>query len=1033
MIRTLIERPVATILLVVGLLGFGGVAYYLLPVSSLPEIEYPTIEVEAFLPGASAETMAKTVTTPLEEQLGGLFELKSMVSSSEPGYCAIVLTFPVGHDMLKAGTQVQAAISASQPDLPPTLPTLPTWYYDNPSQYAALVLAFTSDEVTPTELDKFADATIRPQARTIPGVRIVISYVRRHEAIRVDIDPDALAAHQVTLADVRQALQESNVDQPKGRLDVHDASVFLTVNDQLTAPEEIAGTVIAWRNGAPLRVGDVAKVWRGPEEETNAFGTFNGRPTVAYGLRRSPDANVLQTIANIKERIPDMRASLPPGIHVEEAVDRSQAIRAAVSEVEFTLVFTVILVVASIFVFLRRLWATVIPSLAIPLSLAVTFAAMYLLKFSINNLTLMALTVAVGFVVDDAIVVLENIARHIENGEPAKIAAVRGVREVAFTIGSITLSLVAVFIPVLFMGGLVGELFRQFGITIGVALLASGIVSLTITPVLCSYLLHNPHTPAVDRLSTRSALLRTVLPWLSRLGTAAFRAYSRSLDWVIERRGLTFAVLVGIVFATVTLYVRSPKGFLPAQDTGLFRGNVVADSQVSAKEKARLIDSVVARIRANRNVLRVLSYGTGSMFIELVPPDQRAGSLQEIARSLRAAGSLAGATFHLASVPELPLNSWVGHGDYQLSLTDRSAAELDKWSEILVARLQKIPALVDVSLDQHAYVNELKLSVDRDLVAKLGIRMSDIDDALQDAFGERRIRAVHTDAGKVYVIMELDRSMADGESVLQKVNVRSAQGALVPIAVFTSLSFGRTPAAVQHKEQFPALSISFNLAPKVSIGTAVEAIRASLEQSGKPATLQYSMEGTAGEFERSLASQPWLIFGAILVMYLILGILYESLVHPLTILSSLPSAGLGALIFLRAAGLDLSIIAVVGMLLLIGIAKKNAIMIVDFALHAVREGGVAAVAVKEACLTRLRPIMMTTFAALFGAFPLAFASGPGFELRRPLGISIVGGLLISQVLTLYSTPVVYLLIDDLARALRKRPQPQPSASGAAGA
>jgi multidrug efflux pump subunit AcrB len=518
---------------------------------------------------------------------------------------------------------------------------------------------------------------------------------------------------------------------------------------------------------------------------------------------------------------------------------------------------------------------------------------------------------------------------------------------------------------------------------------------------------------------------------MSRLGSSAFRAYSRSLDWVIARRGMMFAALVGIVVATAALYVHSPKGFLPKQDTGVFRANVVADSQVSAKEKARLIDIVVARIRQNKNVLRVLSFGTGLMFIELVPPDRRANSLEEISGSLRTAGTVAGATFHLSSIPELPLNAWVGHGDYQLALTDSSAAKLEKWAPILVDRLQKIPSLVDVSLDEDAYVYELNLHFDRDMAAKLDIRISDIDDALQDAFGERRVRAVHTDAGKVYVIMELDRSMTDGESVLQKVNVRSAQGVLVPISAFTSLSYERTPAAVQHKEQFPAASISFNLGPEVSIGTAVEVIRASLEQSGKPVTLQYSLEGTAGEFERSLASQPWLVLGAILVMYLILGILYESLVHPITILSSLPSAGLGALIFLRVADLDLSIIAVVGMLLLLGIAKKNAIMVVDFALRAVREGETTAVAVKQACLARLRPIMMTTFAALFGAFPLAFASGPGFELRRPLGISIVGGLLISQILTLYSTPVVYLVIDDLARMLRKRPQMRTSESEAA--
>lgn len=1031
MIRTLIERPVATILLVVGLLAIGGVAYGLLPISSLPEIEYPTIIVEASLPGASAETMAKTVTTPLEEQLGTLFELKSINSTSEPGSCEIVLSFPVGHDMRTAGTEVQAAITAAQPDLPPTLPTLPNWYYDNPSQYAVLVLAFTSDEVTPTELDKFAEASIKPQARTIPGVRTVINYVRRHEAIRVDVNPDALAAHQVTLADLRRALQESNVDQPKGRLDVQGTSVFLTANDQLTSPEEIARTVIAWRNGAPLRVSDIARVSRGPEQETDSFGTFNGRPTIAYGLRRSPDANVLQTITNIKERLPEMRASLPPGIHVEEAVDRSKAIRAAVSEVEFTLVLTTVLVVTSIFLFLRRLWATLIPSLAIPLSLAVTFGGMYLLRFSVNNLTLMALTVAVGFVVDDAIVVLENIARHIENGESAKVAAIRGLREVAFTIGSITLSLVAVFIPVLFMGGLVGELFRQFGITISIALLASGVVSLTITPVLCAYLLQPTQKPTPYQPSPHVALVQTALLTMGRLSSSAFRAYSRSLDWVIGRRVLMFAVLVGMVVATAALYVHSPKGFLPKQDTGVFRGRVDADSQVSAREKARLIDMVVARIRQNKNVLRVLSFGTGLMFIDLVQPDQRTSSLEEISNSLRAAGTVAGATFHLASIPELPLGAWVGRGDYQLALTDSSAAELEKWAPILVDRLQRLPSLVDVSLDEDANVNQLNLHVDREMAAKLDIRISDIDDALQDAFGERRVRAVHTDAGKVYVIMELDRSLADGESVLQKVNVRSAQGALVPISAFTSLSYDRAPAAVQHKDQFPAASISFNLGPDVSIGTAVELIRTSLEQSGKPATLQYSLEGTAGEFERSLASQPWLILGAILVMYLILGILYESLVHPITILSSLPSAGLGALIFLRVADLDLSIIAVVGMLLLIGIAKKNAIMIVDFALAAVREGEKAAVAIKQACLARLRPIMMTTFAALFGAFPLAFASGPGFELRRPLGISIVGGLLISQVLTLYSTPVVYLLIDDLARLLRKRPPLQTSKSGAA--
>ena len=1022
MLRSLIERPVATIMLVAGLLLFGAIAVFLLPVSSLPDIEYPTIRVEASLPGASAETMAKTVTTPLEEQFGAVFELKSMLSTSEPGSSVILLSFPVGHNMLRAGSEVQAAISRAQPDLPP-LPALPIWYFDNPSEVAVLVLAFTSDEVTPTALDRFADEALKRQARTIPGVRIVIDYVRQREAFRVEINPDALASHQLTLADVRHALQDSNVDQPKGRLDAHGTSAFLAANDQLITTDDIASTVIAFRNGGPVLVKDVARVWRGPEEETNAFGTFNGRPAVAFGLRRSPQANVLQTIENIKQRLPDIRASLPPGIHVEVAVDRSLAIRAAVSEVELTLLLTTVLVVASIFLFLRRLWATVIPSIAIPLSLAATFAGMYLLGFSINNLTLMALTVAVGFVVDDAIVVLENIARHIEEGKPAKDAAIVGVREVAFTIGSITLSLVAVFIPVMFMGGLVGELFRQFGITITVALLASGIVSLTITPVLCGYLLRPEPKDGGQRRAPHPMRARATAA-IERLAALAFQGYSKSLDWVIARRGLMLAVLACIVIATVYLYIASPKGFLPKQDTGIFRGNVVADSQVSAREKARLIDIVVEHIRRSRNVLRVLSYGSGSMFIELVPPDLRTNSMDQIAAELRAAGTIAGVTFYLSSIPELPINSWVGRGDYQLSLTDNSSTELQTWSTKLVDRLQQLPELVDVTLDQHAYLNELKLNINRDMAAKLGIRVADIDDALQDAFGEHRVKAVHADSGKVYVIMQLDRSVANSESVLQKISVTSSQGSMVPISTFSSIDFSRTPAAVQHKGQLPAMSVSFNLAPDVSIGTAVAAIHTALEQSGKPVTLQYSMEGTAGEFERSLASQPWLIAGALLVMYLLLGVLYESFLHPITILSSLPPAGLGALIFLRAANLDLSIIAVVGMLLLIGIAKKNAIMIVDFALHAERSGAAAASAIKQACLIRIRPIMMTTFAALFGALPLVFASGPGFELRRPLGVSIVGGLLISQILTLYSTPVVYLVIGDAARAVRARLRPR---------
>jgi|HubBroStandDraft_1064217.scaffolds.fasta_scaffold00068_49 hydrophobe/amphiphile efflux-1 (HAE1) family protein len=1001
-----IDRPISTGLLSLGLLVFGIAAFLLLPVAALPNIEYPTIIVEGFLPGASADTMATTVAAPLERQLGDVTGLISMTSENSRGVTSITMRFEPGRDMATASAELQADIDIATTDLPADLTNVPGWYRDNPADTSVFVVALTSDNLPLTKVDAYGDAAIARRATLIPGVRKSANYARQKPAIRISINPVALSARDLTLEEVRDAIRKATVNQAKGRLDGGRTTAILSTNDQLYDASEFGNIIIATRNDAPVRLSDVAHVENGTEDESD-LGSFNGKRAVAFGFKRTEGANIVQTVDNIRQRLPEMQAALPPGVKLEVAIDRSQSIRRAVRDVEFTLLFTTALVVLVIFLFLRRLWATIIPSVAIPISLLTTCMVMFGLGYTIDNLSLMALTISVGFVVDDAIVVIENIARHIEAGASPQQAALKGVREVGFTILSITISLVAVFIPVLFMGGLVGRLFREFGVTLSAAILISAFISLTLTPMMCRHFLTVPRRGPPTRLA-----------WF---GTAAnerlLAGYRWSLDIVLHHQGLTLLAFLATLVFTVHLYMDIPKSFFPPSDTGRLSGSIEMDPDLAPKTQAEITGRVVHVLQQDKDLARILSYSSGHMIIETAPAEQRTGSLREVVARVRAAvaAQVPEVQFYLTPQPELALTGWVGHAEYQYTMTDSNWTELQQWAPRLADSLKKIPGLLDVDLDEQDMGTELKVEIDREMAARLGVGVSAVDETLYDAFGERKIREIYTDSGESYVILQVDPQFRTDEKSIQALYVRSESGALVPLSAISSAKPGKTPLTIKHKDQLPAISVSFNLAANISLGEAVERIRAAEQAMGKPVALQTAFEGAAGEFERSLASEPWLIGAAVLVVYIVLGVMYESILHPLTILSTLPSAGIGALLLLRATGYDLSIIAIIGILLLIGIVKKNAIMMLDFAITAQRQGATPIDAIRGACLVRFRPIMMTTMAALVGSLPLAMGSGTGFELRRPLGIAIVGGLLLSQIITLYTTPVIFLALDRLGR------------------
>jgi len=1015
-VRIFVERRVMTLLLSLGVFVFGVAGWTLLPVAALPDVEYPVINVSAALPGASPEIMATAVAAPLERQLAQLDGLESMKSNSGEGSTFITLRFKLSRNVDAAGADVQAAINDAAGDLPRDLPAPPSYFKSNPANRPIVVMAFTSEIMPLPKIDRYADDLVVRRIRNIPGVASAFIADEQKYAVRIELNPVALAARGLSPEDVRQAISRTSINRPKGKLIGGDQATTIDANDQLLDGASFRDVVVAYRNGGPVRLSDVAEVRDGVEEE-HTTGWFNGLPAIVIGANKRIGANVVATVDNIRNSIADLRASLPPSIHLDVVTDRAEVIRASLKDVEMTLAITIGLVVMVIFLFLRRLWATLIPSITIPLSLLGTLGVMVLLNYSLDNLSLMALTISVGFVVDDAIVVIENIVRHIEEGLPPKEAAIVGGGQVAFTILSITLSLVAVFIPVFFMDGVVGRLFREFAATVSIAILISAVVALSLSPMLCGWLLKP--APAAGEEPARPG-------WAQRGYEGVFALYQRSVGWVLRHPISTLAGFAATLALTGLLYVAIPKGFFPDQDNGRLFGLAFAPPGTTFETMVPIASQYRDIVRQDADVAAVTNYVSpdisGFFVINLTPRDQRGSSVQEVMNRLRdKTKGVKGAQFFMQTEPEIIIDDG-GRAQYLYTLVDADRAELERWAPIVEARMKDLPGLLDVSLNNQPSGPSAHIAVNRELAARLGVDLQTLDDTLYDSFGARRAAEIFTDSLQYYAILEVAKPYQADSRSLDLIRIGVRDGGQVPLSTFAHIDDSTAPLAVTHTGQFPSEGITFNLASGLSLGEAVERIHAMEREIGTPPSLQASFEGAAKEFETSLKSQAWLVAAAILVVYIVLGILYESFIHPLTILSSLPSAGLGALLALRLTGASLDVIGVIGIILLIGIVKKNAIMMIDFAIQAEAEGLGAEEAILQACLVRFRPIMMTTIAALFGALPLALGSGAGSELRRPLGIAIVGGLVISQLLTLYSTPVIHLLLRRITtRATDKQP------------
>jgi multidrug efflux pump len=1030
--RQFILRPVATTLLMAAILLVGIVAYVQLPVSALPEVDYPTIEVVTSYPGASPDVVASSVTAPLERQFGQVPGLNQMTSTSSGGSSVITMQFALSLNIDVAEQEVQAAINAAQTYLPPGLPAPPIYSKSNPADAPILTLALTSKTIPLSQVEDLADTRLAQKISQLPGIGLVSIVGGQKPAVRIQANPTALSAYGLNLEDLRTALTQTSINQAKGNFDGPKQSYLIDGNDQLMSSQDYNNSVVvAYQNGAPVMLKDVAQAVDGVEN-TKQAAWMNHVPAVLVNIQRQPGANIIQVVDRIKSRLPQLRSTLPSSVEVTVLTDRTNTIRASVQDIQFELMLTVALVVMVIFIFLRNLAATIIPSVAVPLSLVGTFAVMYLLGYSVNNLTLMALTISTGFVVDDAIVMIENIVRYIEQGDKPLEAALKGAEQIGFTIISLTISLVAVLIPLLFMGDIVGRLFGEFAVTLAVTILVSAVVSLTLTPMMCSRFLREKSKQSRGRL----------FQWSERVFQSVIDFYGRTLKWILNHQTVTLLVAAGTLALTIALYIIVPKGFFPVQDTGVIQGISQAPAVTSFAAMVQKQQALAEVLLGDPAVESLSSFigadginttlNSGRILINLKPLEQRKMSaLAVMSRLQPKLDQVEGIDFYMQPIQDLTVEDRVSRTQYQYTLEDPDAAELQTWAAKFLAKMKALPQLRDVATDEQPGGLQTMLVIDRQTASRLGITPQAIDNTLYDAFGQREVSVLFTQLNQYHVVLETTPDFQTSPSKLQDLFVTSASGGSVPLSAFMHFESRTSPLSVNHQGQFPVVTLSFNLAPKVSLGAATAEIDKIQAEMQMPLSMLASFQGTAQAFQSSLTNEPLLILAALVTVYIVLGVLYESFIHPITILSTLPSAGVGALLALLICGEELDVVGIIGIILLIGIVKKNGIMMVDFALEGERKHGKKPVdAIYDACLLRFRPIMMTTMTALLGGLPLALGTGTGAELRRPLGVTIVGGLLVSQVLTLYTTPVIYLFMDRFARKAKTAPAAEESVPGA---